>query len=120
MPHSLPSFRKIGTQHFQHFLIFISHFLSKFLSRTTTYRWFKPLNSGISYAPSTFLQRRIRLEVVDDVVKIEVKSHVASQNILLSFLIEGPKVFWGRLQEFCQLAYTTTCPPTMIAIGCTL
>ncbi len=54
----------------QHFPKSILPYSDMSLSRATIYRLFKKLGDGDNDAPSKYLQRRMGLEVVDELVEI--------------------------------------------------
>ncbi len=64
MPHLLPIFVKTVIQHYKHILKSDSNLTDK------AKRLFKKLEDTGSDAPNNFLQRRMRLEVVDELVEI--------------------------------------------------
>ncbi len=70
MPHSSPSYVITVIQHYAPFLRFNPYFFDKAISQATIKRWFKKLKDKASDAQSKSLQRRARLEVVDELVEI--------------------------------------------------
>ncbi len=70
MPHYSPSFVKIFIQHNSPFLKSNPYFFDKAISQATIKRWFKKLEYKASDAQSKSLQRRARLEVVDELAEI--------------------------------------------------
>ncbi len=57
-------------QHYYHSLKFDSHFVDKATSQAIIKRWFKKVEDTGSDAPNKVLQRRMRLEVVGELVEI--------------------------------------------------
>ncbi len=70
MPHLLPILLKTVIQHYKHILKSDSNFAEKATSQAIIKRWFKKTEDTGSDAPNKFLQRRMRLEVVDELVEM--------------------------------------------------
>ncbi len=70
MPHLLSIFVKIVIQYYYHILKSDSNFTDKATSQAIFQRWLKKPEDTASDAPSNSLQRRMRLEVVDELVEI--------------------------------------------------
>ncbi len=70
MPNLLPIYMKTVIQHYNHILKSDSNFADKATSQTIIKRWFKKPEYTGSDAQNTFLQRRLRFEVVDELVEI--------------------------------------------------
>ncbi len=70
MPHLLPIFVKTVIQHYSHILKSDSNFADKATSQAIILRWFKKPEDTASDAPNNFLQRPMRLEVVDESMEI--------------------------------------------------
>ncbi len=100
MPHSSPAFVKTVVHHYKPFSKSKSHFFDKAISQVTMYRWFKKLESKASDAPCKPLQRRMRLEVVDELVEIVGRRPYCASTYLVSFLNCWNNTIMGRLKEF--------------------
>ncbi len=70
MPQLLPIFVKTVIQHYQHILKSDSNFADKATSQAIIYRWFKKSEDTVSDALNIFLQRRMKLEFVDELMEI--------------------------------------------------
>ncbi len=70
MPHLLPIFVRTFIQHYEHFLKSDSNFADKATSQAIIKRWFKKPENTASDAPNNYLQRRMRLQVVDELMEI--------------------------------------------------
>ncbi len=97
MLHSWPYFVKTVVYPF---LKYNPHFSDKVVSQAIIERWFKELEDKVSDAPSKFLQRRIRLEVVDTLVVILDQSPYFASKYLAKFLSSWNNTIMGRLKEF--------------------
>ncbi len=86
---SIAYFAKTVIQNYKLILKSDSNFTDKATSQAISYRWFKKLEDTGSDAQNEFLQRRMRLEVVDELVEIVGSFHILRQNISLSSLTAG-------------------------------
>ncbi len=55
----------------------------------TIYRWFEKLEDTVSDVPSKSLQRRMGLELLDELMETVVKALIVRQDISLSSLTVG-------------------------------
>ncbi len=65
MPHLLSIFVKTVIQHYKHILKSDSNFANKATSQAIINRWLKKPGDTASDATNNFLQRHMRLEIVD-------------------------------------------------------
>ncbi len=65
---------KTVTQIYLPFVKFIPHFSDKAISIAIIQPWFKKRKDRVSVTPSKFLQRHMRLEVVDKMMEIVGRS----------------------------------------------
>ncbi len=70
MPHPLPVFVKTVIQHYKHIFKSDSNFANKATGQAIIKRWFKKPEDTASNATNNFSQRRMQLEVVDELVEI--------------------------------------------------
>ncbi len=102
-----------------------SHFADKATSQAIILRLFKKLEDKASDAPNKFLQRHIKLEVIDELVDIEGQCPWFASKYLALFLKFWNYINLGRLKEFgyenmWSSGMQCNMSQTMVAIGCKL
>ncbi len=82
---SITFFVKTVIQHYKHILKPDSNFADKATSQAIIKRWFKKPEDAASDASNIFLQRRMRLEVVDELVEMVGSCPYFASNYLAKF-----------------------------------